>query len=341
MKRRGSAMVFVIIVVFSITSVVLVAAKLSSASETEYVNNLQDAQFDAMADGSLSQLKADAYKNAVSVGTRSNTFDKGTVTTAVAAHPTLPRAYLLTMTGRIGDRDFRRVKVVGNRVRPNPSFYGLWVGGTYSDSALATRVDGSAYFAANATISGPWTVTKDYLNGGAATLNVGTTVGGHYLTGVRAQTMTPSSAANYTGGTSLGNTATNLTFGPESGGYYAIFNKGTGNLTLSGGTISGKGTVYVAGNLTISGNYNYADANSRVVFIVKGRLTVNATATQIVGTYLVENRIDLSGVTLTVPRGNLCTSGTINRLLCALDITQDMAFLDSQAECTKHKIPGF
>lgn len=340
MKRRGSAMVFVIIVVFSITSVVLVAAKLSSASETEYVNNLQDAQFDAMADGSLSQLKADAYKNAVSVGTRSNTFDKGTVTTAVAAHPTLPRAYLLTMTGRIGDRDFRRVKVVGNRVRPNPSFYGLWVAGIYSDSTLATRVDGSAYFAANATISGPWTVTKDYLNGGAATLNVGTTVSGHYLTGVRAQTMTTSVATNYTG-TALGNSMADLTFGPESGGFYPVSTKAAGNLTLSGGTISGKGTVFVAGNLTINGNYNYADTNSRVVFIVKGRLTVGATATQIVGTYLVESRIDLSGVTLTVPRGNLCTAGTINRTLCALDITQDMAFLDSQAECTKHKIPGF
>lgn len=340
-RRRGSALVFVVIVVFSITSVVLVTAKLSSASATEYTNRLQEAQFKSMSDGVVAQVKSDSYLNTITTGTRNTAYDRGSVTTTVAQHPTLPRAYLLNIVSQIGDRTFAETKVIGNRAKPNPTYYGLWVGAAYSDSALNTNVTGSAYFASMSTLSGAWTVSNDFLTGGTATLSLGSTVGGHYLTAVRAQTMPISTAANYAGGTALGNTATNLTFGAESGGFYPVFSKGTGNLTLSGGTISGRGTVFVAGNLNINGNYNYADASSRVVFIVKGRITFGTLVTQAAGTYLAETQMSLSGVSLTVPRGNLCTNGAFNRLLCAVNVTQDTAFLDSPGEAAKHRLPGF
>lgn len=59
----------------------------------------------------------------------------------------------------------------------------------------------------------------------------------------------------------------------------------TGDITLTGGTISGVGTLLINGNLTINGNYSYADANASAGFIVLGNITINGAVTRGVGSY--------------------------------------------------------
>jgi len=343
MKRRGSALVYVIIVVFSITSVVLVSAKLSSASENEFQSAYRDAQFKTLSDGVIAETVADSYKQTVSVGSKSTNFGMASLTTDVAEHATMRRAYVLNIRGTLADRPYELKRVIGKRERPHPAFYGLWVKSNYTDSALGTTIDGSAYMTGSALLSGPWTVTEDFLVRGTATLSLGTTVGGSHLTGVRDQTMPDFPRSDYEPqGTLLPtNTGGNITFGgldPQS--KYPLLVR-AGNYNLSGGTISGRGTYFIDGNLNVNGNYNYTDANARAVFLVRGNLTVGALTTQMVGTYIVRGRVTISGVTLDVTRGNICTDNEFRRLLAAVKITQDDTFLEQSEERVKHRLPGY
>jgi hypothetical protein len=343
MKQRGSALVYVIIVVFAITSIVIMSARMSSASESEFQNNYLKAKFDTMASGVVAQASSDCYKGTMTLASRTTNYADTTLTTTVTKNASMPRAYDMAITGRVGDRDFRVVKTMGNRVKPNPAFYGIWVAKDYSDSALATNVTGSAYFTGSALLSGVWNVSDDLLVRGSSTLSLGTTVGGSYLTGVRQQTMTVWDSANYTplGTQFSSNNTAGITFAaPDAAGKYNIQYR-TNNFTMNGGTISGKGTLVFDGNLTVNGNYAYADANSRAVILVKGNLVINTLVTHVVGTYLVQGNISLNGVTLTVDRGNLCCINAFNRLLCAVTVNQETAFVNSQDECTNHRLPGY
>lgn len=344
MKRRGSALVYVIIVVFSITSVVIVGAKMSSASENEFQSAVKEAQFKSMADGAVAEVIADSYRRTMATGSKTTNFTLANLTTNTIDDPTINRAYRLTITGTIGDRTYTSTRVIGMREQPNPAFYGLWVKSAYSDSLLGTTVNGSVYFAAGATLSGVWNVSEDFLIRGAATISLGTTVGGTQITGVRDQTMPAFDQVNYTPQASVllsKNNESDFTFaGVDAQGKYPVHLR-NGNFTMNGGTISGRGTLFVQGNLTINGNYNYADASSRILVLVTGRLIINAVATQIVGNYMVMNRIDLSGVALTIPRGSLGTNAAFNRLSAAVNITQDDTFLEDPDARVRHRLPGY
>lgn len=66
----------------------------------------------------------------------------------------------------------------------------------------------------------------------------------------------------------------------------------TGDLTLSATTFcGGAGTIYVNGNLTITGNLSYCPGSSKadvpsVGFVVRGNITVTAGVTSVVGTFV-------------------------------------------------------
>lgn len=343
MKRRGSALVYVIIVVFSITSVVVVSAKLSSASENEFQTAYREAQFKTMSDGVVAETVSDSYRQVASIGNKNTTFTLGNLTTNVAEHPTMKRAYVLNISGTLADRSYATKRVIGKRERAHPAYYGLWVNSNYSDSLLGTTVNGSAYFAGSALLSGVWNITEDFLVRGSSTISLGTTVGGSYLTGVRAQTMPTFAAGTYSpqSTTIATNTQADITFaGLDAQGKYPSRVR-TGNFSLSGGTLSGKGTVVVDGNLNVNGNYNYSSADSRVVFLVTGNMNINLLCSQLAGTYIVLGRISVSSLAVDVTRGNICTNGQLQRLTAALTITQDDTFLEQHDERVKHRLPGF
>jgi hypothetical protein len=343
MKRRGSALVYVIIMVFAITSVVLVSAKMSSASEREFRNTLEDAQFKSMADGAVAETIAECYKETMSTGNRVTTFTTASLTTNARQHSTLARAYELEITGTVGDRQFSTTRTIGKRQRPHPAYYGLWVNSDYSDSLLATVVNGSVYMAGNATLSGPWTVTDDFLVRGTSAISVGSSVGGTYMSGVRVQTMPTFTYATYSPEATAisANNQSNFVFsGLDAQAKYPMLGR-SNNFTMNGGTISGKGTVVVGGNLSVNGNYNYADTNSRAVILVVGNLVIGAATTQLAGTYIVLGRVTINSVNLNVVRGNICTGQNLARLTAALTITQDDVFVENSNERILHRLPGY
>lgn len=75
MKRRGSALAYVIIVVFSITSVIIVSARLASATDQAYSNQYARARFDSMADGVVAQAISDCYRGTIATGNRTTNYD--------------------------------------------------------------------------------------------------------------------------------------------------------------------------------------------------------------------------------------------------------------------------
>lgn len=316
-------------------------ARFSSAANAGFTNTYNRAKFDAMADGLVDEVKANCYKETVTAGSYPVTYTNGAVDGNIRAGTT-PRSYDITITGQVAGQSFQKTVRIGNR-KSHPAFFALWTKKIYSDSLLATTVVGSAYFGDDATFTGSWSVNGDLLVAGVVS-GLGTpTVQDNFLKGVRTKEFTDppmpplKAAATALSGGSKGD----FTFtGLDSDGYYPCW-KRDANFSLSGGTLTGKGTVVIDGNLSINGNYSYGTAGSRVVFIVNGDLNVNTLVTQIVGTYYVKRKIKLNGVALTIPRGNLCGKETLERALCALDITQDTIFLQDEGEALSHRMPGY
>lgn len=343
MHRRGSALVYTIIVVFSVTAIVIAQARVATASNVHFSSKYASAKFASMADGLVDQAKADCYKsNGVLPSTLGATYTDGSVSATVSSHPTLKRAYELKVEGTVGGVVQVRRYAIGNR-KAHPVFFGMWNDDNYNDASLATTLNGSAYIGGNSSFIGGWTVTGDLFVRGSATAVLAPNVSGNYLVGIRDRAMPPTPKADFTPVSTSIATSSRGSFsfnGVDANGYYPCLRRGS-SLNMTGGVLSGKGTVLVDGNLDINGNYNYADSDSRVVFIVEGDLNINALATQIVGTFYVKDDIKLNGVSLNVLRGNLCAKKEIKRSLCLLTLTQDAVFVSSEDEARGHRVPGY
>lgn len=339
MKRQGSALIYVIVVIFSITSVVLMSARIASSTEQGFNNHLEAAQFKTQSDGAIAEAIADAHKGTLAVGNRTTAYSNRSVSTRVTAHPSMSRAYQLEVTGTTEGRTYQATRTIGNRTKPHPLYYGMWSALDHNDNRNSTTIEGSLYVGGTATFEGNLVVSEDALIRGSWTMSSPAVIG-HTLTGVRTQVATAvSSAAYLAAGTSLASgTVGDINFGAADATGYPLQTR-VGNYTLSGGVISGRGTIYVSGTLTIDGNYNYADAQSRVLFIVGGRVRVQSNVTSIVGSYFATGRATLNSPTLSVLRGNICTADRVDRS-GTVNLVQDMAFLDSAAECLKHRVPG-
>jgi len=330
----------VIVVVFSVTAVVLAGVKISWGSNADQQRRLERVQFLAMADGAVAEVISLAHKGTLTLGDRTSTYSGGTITTNVATHPSVARAYLLTIEGEVSGERYSIQRTIGDR-KTNPVHYALWVHNDYeSDSLLSTQINGSAFFKKKLALLGAWSVSDDLLVRETSSLSGGTTIDGNYLVGVRNQSFHDFAKSSYEDYPTIGNSAGNLTFGGEVGGYYAGRIKSTGALTLNGGTISGKGTVYVDGDLRVNGNYNYANADSRVVFLVRGKVQFGLLATQVVGVFYARNDVEISSLNLNVLRGCIATDNAFKRTLAALTITHDAEMLNP-VECAKHRVPGY
>lgn len=338
MGRRGSALSYVIVMVFAITSVVIASTRVSSQTESEFNGRYNEARFKSLADGAVAEAIADAHKGTLATGSRSTTISGVTLSTRVTQNSRFDQAFDLEVSALIGDRTYKVTQTIGKR-RPNPVFYAVWSGGDHLDNTFSTTVNGSIYVGGAATFTGVTAVENDMLTRNTPSL-AANTVGGHLISGARAQTIVTVPATLYPPlGTEIpASRVANLTFsGLDSAGLYPVQFR-NGNLNLSGGTLSGKGTVYVSGNLIIEGNLNYATADSRVLFIIGGNLRVQNTVASMVGSYFAIGRNNLLPTNLAVLRGNLIAGDRIERS-GTLNVTQDNGLL-SRDEAMKHRVPG-
>jgi hypothetical protein len=121
------------------------------------------------------------------------------------------------------------------------------------------------------------------------------------------------SVTNCTGGASSGSGVATITMPALSTSFYqGIASQTYSGLTLNGGTftfpsayaviyvtgdlnvnaataISGTGTFCVTGNININGSISYANGSSKAAFLTPGTITLNSSATGIVGFFYAHN----------------------------------------------------
>lgn len=126
-----------------------------------------------------------------------------------------------------------------------------------------------------------------------------TSITGNTTPGAAAYSFPPMSVAYYQG--IADRTFTNLTL---NGGTFSFLQANevvcvTGNLDVNSATvISGTGTIFVTGNVNLTGDLAYADGNSRVAILANSNIQIQ-TATSLVGLFYASDISADNGFTLT------------------------------------------
>lgn len=273
----------------------------------------------------------------------------GTLTTANNA--ALANTILVTGTMARNGLSYRYSRVIGTR-QPAPYAFAFF---SNTNAALkkatmgAGGADGDIFSNGTLTLqSGGGIVNGNMMAVGA--LSPGSsTVTGRQLTGLSTITwptvltttyLTETTAASLVGygAIYLLNTTFNSAVFPSTpyqGKYYIDFF--TFDLSLSG-SMTGKGTLYVAGNLTITGDLTYSNSSSEVAIIVKGNVTANSSVNNLQG-YIFCGGTFSHSKDLVISRGAVVT----NAYSATKDLTivRDNFIRDNNDEATRLRLPYY
>jgi len=273
----------------------------------------------------------------------------GTLTTA--SNGSLANSLLVTGTMLRNGQSYRYSRVIGAR-QPTPYSFAFF---SNADAVLkkattgASGVDGDIFSNGTLTIQTPGSVVNGNMMAVGAISPGSSTVTGRQLTGQTAIAWPTIQTSDYlldATAQSLGGYATiyllNTTFNsvalPSStynGKYYLDYF--TFDLSLSG-SMTGKGVLYVNGNLTITGNLSYSNSSSEVAIIVKGNVTVNNSVSNVQG-YIFCGGTFSHGQNLVMSRGTIVA----NNYSTTKDITivRDNFVRDNNDEGAKLRLPYY
>ncbi|HVT14050.1 MAG TPA: hypothetical protein VHE55_17435 [Fimbriimonadaceae bacterium] len=109
-----------------------------------------------------------------------------------------------------------------------------------------------------------------------------------------------------------------------------------GDMTFNGGTISGTGTYYVTGNVTISGDLSYSNSSAMIAIICRGTVTVS-DYTDVVGIVFTDG---ISwGNNDHITKGLLCLDNATS-FYRSLDVTYDSRIRDGGGLGKSMHLPG-
>lgn len=248
----------------------------------------------------------------------------------------VPRTYKFVGTVSHAGQEHTYEQIVGNRKSPSPFAYALFVNSNLDPRKAITvngdmNVNGSIVTRAN-----PFSVTGDLESSGSS-LSASASVGGNTVLSTTKVTMPTVNSVPYLTDalvTWLVGSVTDIVFG--AGGDPKLIYR-LGNVTI-GGTVSGRGTVFVEGDVAIGSDLTYATADDRLVVIATGKVQVQAGVSNIVGHYYspVEFRTNTGTTNL--------TCGSIVAQKVTLDgplvITHDSFFWDDPTQGAKYRLPG-
>jgi hypothetical protein len=340
-RRRGSALIFVIGMLFATGVILMATAQVSMANERSVQAEQRIAEKENYVKGVEAWMTSESANNTVVMNTDLSLSAGGINYRANLVSTANPRVYRIS-----NPASFTRFAYdfeIAGRQRSHPAYYAIWANGSLGNTTSALTIssaDGSVHsntnFRANASSVIQGDVTA---SGGASAIGF---IGGNRRTGAPVQTTPLFDIADYEAvnvwdtfdGTQDGLLFINL------GSPYPVFYYGN-DLSIEG-TYAGRGTLAINGNLTLSANSSYPGVTSRVVFIVKGNLYVDAACTSFVGTYIVDGNIIFMGsAAKTMTRGNLICSGNFDPQLANFNATADRAFWNDRTEAQKHRLPGF
>lgn len=259
----------------------------------------------------------------------------------------IPHSLSISATMSYHNRTFTDTKVVGMRKTPSPFYYALFFssmsgGGTIS-GALNTGssgANGDVYFGGPVTLTGTGSTINGDLESTGSISSGTTSITGMSNANVSAVALPSVLASNYS---SIANQTVSkaslagATFTVTTGNYSVIYCSSSG-VSISG-TFTNKGTVFVNGNVTISGPISVANSSSRVAIVASGNITFTSSGPHNAYFYAAGSAtLPAAGITIT--KGGL-VAGSLTTVTAPITATNDTAVWLDSTEGTKHRLPGF
>ena len=343
-------MLFAVVMVALMTIGILASVQLASSAAVIQSKREAEAKARFAFDGAVQLCLTEYRAKTVNVPlTKHYIVGDHDVTLNVLDNSTsVPRTLFATGKLKVQGREYQFTRRVGNSLDPHPFFYAMFVNtqldpnrnmtfgsaGTLGDVMLNAGVVARPN---SFVVNGDYEVTN-------SSTPVASTITGNIVRSARVVPMPTYNIDNYNPGliggllntiVQAGNNAVSLIF-PAVEPYRLVL-KGN-NLNISG-NFSGKGTIAVKGNVTISGNMTYADADSRLVVIASGSITVSNSVTSFVGNYYTSSTFVTGTGTATLTRGGIAANSiTVNG---PITIINDPEFWTNPSSLTKHRVPGY
>lgn len=343
--QRGSALILTLLLAIAATTAVLTMANLTSQNAKQESTREFAAKARYGIEGALARVEQSFNDGTISLGSNvSYTIGGITWTTNTTDNSgTLSKSYKVSVSGRVGGKDYVRTFVIGNPYERGPFHFALYTAknlsltqqiSTSTSPAGSIAVDGNIDVNANSCSVGGNVELK-----GSLTQSKSWTVGGTTKNVSSIPSIGTITTTNYTSSANrilVTATLAGITFAASPELYSRA-----GALTISG-IVRNKGVIFVNGDVTIAADVTYFDSSSALSVIATGKITILGTVLNLAGMYWAGNDITLStGVTtLNAPKTVLATKGTLilNR---PLNITYDNRAVLSQQFGYDMKLPRY
>jgi len=341
-KNRGSAVLMCLVLVMAIATVILAELDLTTAGLRAATQAEKRRIADYAFYGAVAQIVDDYYHDAltlpatrqVALGTASGTVTATDNTTA------LPRTIAVSGQVSVGGATFNESCVVGARHPPSVFFYALAVSGSLtSDQALetgASQASGDVLCGGSVSLTAVGNMVNGDLQAAGSISATSTTVTGSTLPFATTPAFPTASASAYQAAATAPFTDPSMDgYAFPAGSPYALVYCGA-DLSIQG-TFSGKGTIYVAGNVKVAGDMSYADPSSELVIVAGGNITFSSNVANAVGYLFTPNEVQASG-SLRITRG--AVAGGSIQWTGTLTVAGDPDVWANEAEGAALKLPG-
>lgn len=345
-KRRGSVLVYTSILMVAITTVVIGTVQLNLVASQKAERRVDDAEADATFQAQVALVTSVCKDNSITLPmTFTTTLNGQNLTCDVTDNDSsLAHSYRIASTGSGGlQRSYSQV--VGGRQASHPFYFALWTGDDLNatGTGVSTTTGGSVYSEKKMTLDSASSISGDALCKG--TMTPGTASVSKNCMGNDADLAFYN--ANYG---DLKAEATSLLSVPSLAslsflallvnGHYALHYYDTA--TSLSGTVSGKGTAVFDKNITVTGNIAYLAGSARVVYLVRGDVTINPGVNRVDGMWYIDGKLNATGTTASLNnmRGAFVVKGTITTTR-PINIAYDSAFWSGRPEGQRHCVPGF
>ena len=343
--RRGSVMIFAVILTTSLTSVVVATVWLcTSLVKDERIREDRTRMFYA-SEGATEQAAQDYANGTLTLPTTRTVAVNGVscALTITDNNANNPHTMVVQSVATYHGRTYTFTKTVGERKLPSPFYYALYVatGMTYAGNLNtgASGINGDVYVGGALTLTSlSTTINGDLESSGLLSISTASVTGTSYpsSTSIPFPTVTATNYSTVANQTTSSGSISSTSFSTTTGNYYLIYDSNT-SVNISG-TFTGKGTIFCKGNVTITGPVTVANSSSRVAIICAGTLTFSSGGPHSAYFYAPTISPPLLGLTIT-KGGLVCNS--LSTLTSPMTITNDPAVWNDSTEGTKHRLPGF
>jgi hypothetical protein len=341
-KRRGSAMIFAIVMVVAITTSIMVTLTVTTNAlqQVRRQENILRARY--ALEGAMVQAVAEHGKGTYSLpATRSYVVNGLSNSLTITDNSSvLLRTLSITGTVAIRGTTYTESRVMGQRLTASPFYYAIFVNNPVSTSQTITtgtsNENGDFYAKGAVSLLALSNTINGELESTSTVTTEGLTIAGSVFENVSALTMPTVNATDYStasGVTTIGTSLNGYTFTTGVTGTQLLY--APTDLTLRG-TFRNKGTIFVNGDVTVINSMSYFNSSSRLTVIATGSITFNNPT--VVGYYFGTTCFTgASGVN--VSRGGLAfntlsPSGPVT-------VTNDPAVWNDPSEGPKMYLPGF